>query len=244
MELELHLLRDRPDLVEGFHALGGQVWQRFMQQDPHSEDVYAGIGTTWSDCGLVAVADGEVACRAVWVPLPWDGTLPLPHAGWDWAARTAIRARRLGEPCRAASALEIGVRPDLRGGGLSGRMLAGMRAAVRDAGLTDLFAPVRPNRKSDVPHLPMAEYAARTRADGLPEDPWLRVHARAGGELLGPCERSMRIEGTVEDWRDWTGQDLSAPGEHLVDGALAPVVSDGSWAEYVEPNVWVRHRVG
>lgn len=244
MDLELHLLRDRPDLVAGFHTLGRLVWPRFMQQDPAGEQVYGEIGSTFADCALVAVdGTGEVVCRAVWVPLPWDGRLPLPDAGWDWAARTGARARLRSLPCSVASALEIGIRPDLRGGGLSGRLLTAMREAVAATGATDLFAPVRPSRKSDAPRSTMAEYLARSRDDGLPEDPWLRVHVRAGGEVLGPCERSMRIEGSVEEWHDWTGQDLGSPGEHLVEGALAPVVSDGAWASYVEPNVWVRHRL-
>jgi GNAT superfamily N-acetyltransferase len=240
----LHRLADRPDLVGGLHALGRRVWPRFMQQSTAGEAFYSELGTTFADCALVLVdADGEVRARVLWIPFPWDGVLPLPDEGWDGVAEAGIAARRAGTPCAAASALEIGIDPALRGGGLSGVLLGAMRDAVAAAGLHDLFAPVRPSAKHEVPHEPMADYAARRRPDGLPVDPWLRVHVRAGGEVLGPCERSMHIEGSVADWQGWTGLDLSAPGRHVVPGALAPVTSDGRRVVYVEPNVWVRHRL-
>jgi hypothetical protein len=59
----------------------------------------------------------------------------------------------------------------------------------------------------------MAEYLRELRADGLPVDPWLRVHVKAGSTT--------------------------------VPGALLPVHCDltHDHAVYVEPNVWVRHRV-
>ena len=243
--LTLVRLRDRPELTGDLHRLGERVWPRFMRQDPAGGMFFGSLGSTFSDCALVVLDHaGGIVARVLWVPFPWDGSLPLPEEGWDWVITRGEQARRDGTPCTAASALEIGIAPTLQSRGLSGLLLAAMREAVRELGLTDLFAPVRPNRKSDHPHLTMAEYLARPRADGLPDDPWLRVHARAGGEVLGPCERSMRIEGTIAEWQEWTGQDLSAPGEHLVPFALAPVVSDGERAVYVEPNVWVRHRVG
>ena len=92
---------------------------------------------------------------------------------------------------------------------------------------------------------PMASYAVRTREDGLPLDPWLRVHVRAGGRIDRVAARSMVIPGTVEEWREWTGLPFDATGPVVVPGALAPVMCDAEHgtAVYVEPNVWVRHRI-
>ncbi|HUG84625.1 MAG TPA: hypothetical protein VMM13_08665 [Euzebya sp.] len=242
--LTLHRLADRPDLVGGVHALGREVWPRFMMQGSAGEAFYDEMDTTFADCALVVVdMEGEVVCRVLWVPFAWDGQLPLPDRGWDWVIEAGTADRRAGRACTAASALEIGIHPSLRGGGLSGILLAHMRKAAAEGGATDLFAPVRPNGKHRVPQEPMADYLKRVRGDGLPDDGWLRVHARAGAEILGPCEQSMLIEGSVADWRQWTGVDLSVPGEHVVPLALAPVVSDGQRAVYTEPNVWVRHRL-
>jgi hypothetical protein len=91
----------------------------------------------------------------------------------------------------------------------------------------------------------MTEYAARTRPDGLPEDPWLRVHVRAGGQILKVCPVSMTIAGSLSQWRGWTGMPFDTGGPVVVPGALTPVeVSvEHDRAVYVEPNVWVRHRL-
>ncbi|MCD6639370.1 MAG: N-acetyltransferase, partial [Nocardioides sp.] len=88
--------------------------------------------------------------------------------------------------------------------------------------------------------------AFRTRDDGLPVDPWLRVHVRAGGRIDRVAPRSMVIPGTLEEWREWTGLPFDRTGPVEVPGALAPVLCDAEHgtAVYVEPNVWVRHRTG
>ena len=78
-----------------------------------------------------------------------------------------------------------------------------------------------------------------------PVDPWLRVHVRAGGEIVGVAPFSMTVVGTLDDWRGWTGLPFEDDGELDVPGALAPVLVNlrQGLAVYVEPNVWVRHRV-
>ena len=94
--------------------------------------------------------------------------------------------------------------------------------------------------------MPIAEYAARTRPDGLPADPWLRVHVREGGQILKVCPVSMTIAGSLAQWRGWTGLPFDTSGPVAVPGALTPVeVSvEHDRAVYIEPNVWVRHRSG
>jgi hypothetical protein len=90
----------------------------------------------------------------------------------------------------------------------------------------------------------MSTYAFRVREDGLPVDPWLRVHVRAGGRIEKVAPRSMVIPGTLEEWREWTGLPFDKTGPVLVPEALRPVHCDVEHgvAVYVEPNVWVRHR--
>lgn len=55
-----------------------------------------------------------------------------------------------------------------------------MRENAGLAGFARLIAPVRPPQKADDPWASMAEYAARTRPDGLPADPWLLVSTALG----------------------------------------------------------------
>ena len=169
----------------------------------------------------------------------------LPDAGWDFAMRSALLTRIWGETPNAIAAAEIAIEPARQGTGLSSLMLAALRDNAGRLGYSELLAPVRPNGKTDV-HEPMSTYAFRTRDDGLPVDPWLRVHVRAGGVIDRVAPRSMVIPGTVEEWRDWTGLPFDTTGPVEVPGALAPVMCDAEHgtATYVEPNVWIRHRTG
>ena len=85
----------------------------------------------------------------------------------------------------------------------------------------------------------------RTRGDGLPYDSWLRAHVRAGGRIVKIAPYSMVIAGTFAEWSDWTGMNFDRTGDIVVPGALSPVhVScEQDHAVYVEPNLWVHHRV-
>jgi hypothetical protein len=61
------------------------------------------------------------------------------------------------------------------------------------------------------------------REDGLPQDPWLRVHVRAGGRIVGTRKRAMVIPGLLDEWRSWTGLPFDVSGPVVVPGALVPV---------------------
>jgi hypothetical protein len=130
-----------------------------------------------------------------------------------------------------------------QGEGLSALLIEAMRDAAATAGLASLIAPVRPTLKQDYPLIPLERYARWTRGDGLPWDPWIRLHARLGAELLDVCHESMRIAGTVAEWETWTGLVFPDDGDYVVPGALVPVWFEGGIGVYVEPNVWMRHPV-
>ncbi|NBF00170.1 GNAT family N-acetyltransferase, partial [Nonomuraea sp. KC401] len=143
----------------------------------------------------------------------------------------------------AVSALEISIHPEHQGKGLSALLLNALRDNAKSKGFTELLAPVRPNGKHLEPHTSMSEYAFRTREDGLPADPWLRVHVRAGGTIVKVAPASQTISGSLAQWRAWTGQPFDVNGPVEVPLTLSPVMCDlaQNYAVYVEPNVWVRH---
>ncbi|WP_246609801.1 N-acetyltransferase [Nonomuraea rhizosphaerae] len=161
----------------------------------------------------------------------------------DAASPDAASAQDSAVMLDAVSALEITVRRDLLGSGVSPAMVAAMRDHAARLGFRELVAPVRPTQKHLEPHTPMSEYAFRTREDGLPSDAWLRVHVRAGARIVKVAPRSMVVAGTLEEWREWTGLPFDRPGPVEVPGALVPVHCDVAHghAVYVEPNVWVSH---
>ncbi len=155
----------------------------------------------------------------------------------------AFSDRLTGRTPDTASAVEIAIGQQYRGSGLSLRMLAALVDAARDAGLTRLVAPVRPNGKHQYPALPMTEYITMVRADGLPTDPWLRVHVRAGGRIRQVAAASMVMPGSLAQWREWTGLPFDRTSDVVVPEALVPVHCDAEHdhAVYVEPNIWVEH---
>ena len=149
-----------------------------------------------------------------------------------------------GEKPNALSALAIEILPDWQGRGLSETMIDAMRAIARKRRLRALIAPVRPTWKERYPLTPIERFAAWTRADGLPLDPWMRVHARLGGEIVKPEPESLRITAPVAEWEEWTGMPFPESGEYVFPHGLAPLTVDreADLGSYWEPNVWMAHR--
>jgi len=248
MRLDFATFAARPDLIPLANQFPGG-WHEFMYHDPVAPLYFDQAETTWAEYALIATDAADPTrpvARAYSVPfdVPADPA-DLPPDGWDRVVLTSALELAAGRHGGQVSALEITIQPELRGKGLAGQVLNAMRDNVKRLGHSALVAPVRPSAKSDVPTEPIDEYAFRVRADGLPVDPWLRVHVRAGAEIVKVAPRSMTIAGTLAEWREWTGLPFDAPGPVVVPGALVPVHCDPvqGVAVYVEPNVWVRHQL-
>ena len=245
MSLRIVTLADRPDLADAVDEMN-TGWPTFMTQDPMGWNL-ATVSHLFPGCQLMALDGDHVVAKGHSAPIRWTGQgEDLPDQGWDDVLGRAIRAANGGRPATAVSALEITIDPSRRGQGLSHMMVTAMINNTRGLGYRDLVAPVRPSAKYDHPHVPMRTYVEQLREDGLPVDPWLRVHARLGGVIVKICPASMSIGGSLDQWRSWTGLPFDHTGEVEVPGALAPVhVSvEHDHAVYVEANVWMHHRVG
>lgn len=246
--MEIVTAAERPDLVSEMDELGGSPWPEFMLHD-------AVVGELWDELNALApeyqfaLLDedaGSVAAVGNCIPIRWDGEPgTLPDRGIDAVLEDGVDRLRTGADATAASALQVVVRADLLGRGLSAVCVRAMMEVVGRHGLPDLVAPVRPNEKHRYPLIPMERYMRWRRDDGLPFDAWLRVHERVGGELLHCAPEAMRIEGSVADWEEWTGMPMPESGSYVLPGGLVPLEIDRERdvGEYVEPGCWVRHRV-
>ena len=245
MDLVIASLAARPDLAELTREFPSD-WPEFMKHDD-TGNLYFGIAAQHHPEHVLVAIDRDDPSRLVakgyTVPFSWPSD-ELPAGGWDAVIMRSALDRMLGREPDLVSALEITIQTDLRGKGLSSLMVAAMRDNVRELGFDELVAPVRPNQKHLHPRMPIAEYAHRTRPDGLPEDAWLRVHVRAGGRIDSVAPYAMTVHGSLADWREWTGLPFDGD-EQEVPLALTPVQVDqvDGIATYVEPNVWVRHRL-
>jgi len=248
-DLTVTTLAERPELHDVLWEMPDS-WPVFMHHDPVSNACVGLVATEFPEYVVVATdRDGALVGRGLSVPFRIAAPKRqgrLPDRGWDQVLLWAFADRRRGDVPDLVSAIEIAVRPDLQGNGLSGLMLDAMRDNARAHGFTEVVAPVRPSGKHREPRTPMDEYAFRVREqDGLPYDPWLRVHARAGAVVAKVAPASMTISGSLAEWREWTGLPFDTAGDVLVPGALAPVrcEPERDHAVYVEPNVWMRHRL-
>ncbi|UQX04885.1 N-acetyltransferase [Streptomyces sp. RerS4] len=224
-------------------------WPEFSVNDALGWLLYPRMVAEFPDHVWIATEGDEVIARAFSLPFALHTEARggvLPANGWDAVLMWAFSDQRRGVEPDTVSAIEISVATDRQGEGLSARMLAAMRESVRAAGFAELVAPVRPSGKPAEPDTPMAEYAYRTREDGLPYDPWLRVHVRAGAVIDSVAPLSMTVSGSLAQWREWTGLPFDTAGPVQVPGALVPVhcEPERGYAVYVEPNVWVRHPLG
>lgn len=254
MNLSVFTLAQRPELRgQLFSAEFAAALPEFMRHDPTAELYYArGNLDRYLDFVLAAVHPEQpdrVVARAASVPFAFGSAVPerseLPDGGWDEVIRWAHQDTQAGRPATAVGALEIMVLRPYRGRGVSQRMLSAMADNARMRGFADLYAPVRPSDKHREPFIPFAEYVGRMQPDGLPDNAWLRVHCRAGGAIVKIAPTSMVIAGNLKEWSSWTGLGFEASGAVAVPGALSPlhVSLEQNHAVYVEPNLWVRHRL-
>ncbi|AKU15974.1 hypothetical protein [Luteipulveratus mongoliensis] len=242
-ELVITTLAERPELAARWYEIADS-WPRFMLQDPVGDALWHRLPEAFPEYSVIATSGDTIVARGRSVPFafPTEERPELPDSGWDRAMIWAMEDHADGVRPTAASALEIAIDKSQLGQGLSSVMVGALRVAVRRQGHDALYAPVRPNGKTD-PSQPMTEYVEQRREDGLPTDPWLRVHVRAGGTIVKVAPASMIIAGSLDEWRGWTGLPFDEDGDVVVPGGLTPVrchLADNV-ATYVEANVWVRH---
>ncbi len=237
-------ISDEPGLWGPANDMCRAAWPEFMLHDPIADRYWPKLRDAWSEYQFVLVDEGgSIAAASQSAPLAWDGTDKDLPEGWDEQFERSVTGLEMGVPANTLGAIQISVAPERRGVGLSRLMLDAMGRTALGTGLSALIACVRPTEKARYPLLPIGIYAGWRREDGLPFDPWLRVHARAGARLGRASPRSMTIEGSVADWHAWTGLSFPVSGSYVVDGALNPVEIDLSndRGVYHDPNVWMVH---
>ena len=232
---------ERPELEERREAtLAG--WPLFMLEDPVADRCWHLLYERFGAFQHFLVDDAdEVVAEVNSVPVLVELDA-LPSRGWEDVLERGTTA---AEAPSAVSAISVAIRPDRQGRGLSKLCLERMRATAAAHGFEHLVAPVRPSWKARYPLVAIDRYVSWTTSEGQPFDPWLRVHARLGAEIMRTCPESMTIPGTVSDWERWSGLEFPESGDYVVPGALELVSIDreADRGVYVEPNVWMHHRL-
>ncbi len=246
--MALHLLfpRDRPDYRELVSQVTSVVWPEFMHHDPIAIRLWDSLYQRFDDYqfALYDTDANAIAGLANSVPLSWNqDERDLPEEGLDWALQQSALDSAGGVPIHTLCGLQIVVAPAYQGKGLSRRLIDELLGLARRKDLVRVVVPVRPSLKERYPSTHMDAYIQWLNGDGLPFDPWLRTHVRAGGRMVKVCHRAMTITGRVLDWEGWTRMHFPTTGSYIVPGALIAVdvnIADDV-GTYVEPNVWVTH---
>jgi hypothetical protein len=236
----------RPDLREKMGAVAETVWPAFMLEDAYGARYWNALYKVFPEYQSTFLdGDGNVVANAFTVPFYWDGKLHTLPPGWDEVIAGGFADKAAGREPNTLSALAAEIVPGWQGKGLSAEPLKQMSRIAKAKGFTSLVAPVRPTMKAQYPNVPIEEYAYWTREDGLPFDPWMRVHARLGAEVIKVAPRAMYVPGTVAEWEEWTGMKFPVSGNYVVPNALQPVKIDreADLGEYYDPNVWMKHPV-
>lgn len=244
--MRLVTLAERPDLTTPMARHNGAVWPTFMLQDPVADRLWHHLDEEFAAFQLLLIDDADaIVAAGNSAPLAWSGTVDDLPDGWDDQFERTVAQATAGVASNTLGALQIVVAPSRQGSGISAVMVGAFRAMAQECGFGAVIACVRPSLKVHYPLMRMEDYVAWQRPDGLPFDAWLRVHARAGGEIVRVAPASMRIDGRIAEWRDWTGLEFPVSGPYVVQGGLAPVVADvpADRATYLDANVWVIHRL-
>jgi hypothetical protein len=237
---------ERPDLDPALDELLAATWPAFMLED---EVANAHFGRAYDDWPrfqtLLINSSGTLVAIGNAMPLAWDGTDEGLPEGWREQVVKSVADLEAGVPPDTLGAMQIAMRGDLRGAGLSGTMVGAMRAGAKVAGYRAVIACVRPTEKDRYPLTPIEHYARWTRADGLPFDSWMRLHARLGARIVRAAPQAMMVRGSVAEWETWTGMAFPESGRYVVPRATQPVVIDRERDEgiYYDQNVWMVHDV-
>ncbi|MFQ6042065.1 MAG: GNAT family N-acetyltransferase [Candidatus Poribacteria bacterium] len=238
--------KDCPELLDISDEVVVSSWPEFMLKNPVANEYWADLYQTFPEFqfAMLEISTNNVIAVGNSIPLAWDGNYgDLPDNGWEWALARGFKDCAVSRAPNIQCALSLTIPQNYRGRGISAQALQAMKTIGKAYGFDAMMAPVRPNLKSRYPLTTMEQYTRWQNDDGLPFDPWIRVHVRLGAGIVKVCTRSMRIIGTVEDWERWTGMRFPESGMYIVPGALVPVEIDygANQGIYVEPNVWMRH---
>jgi Acetyltransferase (GNAT) family len=246
LSLELIRLSDYDDGVDVVEALSHAHWPEFLFHTTAIERHWSVLLERFPECQLVIrdLPTGTLVGTANSIPFALGSSnLAARQDGWDGVLRAGTAPD--APPPDTLSALSVLIVPAHRRPGAALLALRGMKQIAREHGFRELVAPVRPTLKHSYPLASFDRYVRWQRSDGEAFDPWIRKHMNLGGAVVGPAWQSMRVEASIADWERWTGMSLPESGSYIIPHALVPVEVDRDTdrALYVEPNLWIRHRV-
>ena len=232
--------RDWPD--EQLEPLFADAFPPFITADPVAAVYIGRVREFFGEFDIMLVDDADRPAATGWgVPIRWTGELTDLPSGYTDTTRRAVELHERGEQPDTFVICGGIVSSELARRGVAAELIVALRELTA---LPRVIAPVRPTLKPKYPLTPIETFARWQREDGLPLDPWLRTHVRAGGSIIGTAPHSQVMTASVSDWQNWTGLSLPSTGHYVIPDGLSTLYVDRErdFGTYSEGNVWVRHR--
>lgn len=245
VSLTVERFDDRVWRDEQLDPLFDGAFPAFITADPVSAAYIGRVRECFTAFNIVLLDRGQRPAAVGWgVPIRWFGELHDLPIGYTDTTRRAVEDQQAGRACDTFVICGGIVDRSRSRQGVAGQLITALRDLAATAKFPRVIAPVRPTQKSTYPLTPIETYAAWTREDGSPLDPWIRTHVRLGARVIAMAPHSQTMVGTVDEWQSWTGLRLPSTGHYVIPDGLAPLYIDREHdvGTYTEPNVWVRHR--
>lgn len=221
------------------------IWPEYILNDTVNLTYWEAIYTQFKDYQFFLM-DGDTVVgngNCIALHLTESEAKNLNDGGWDWALKKAFSDLEDNLIPNTLCGLQIGIHKDYQGKGISRKLVQQMKSIAVDRDFNHFILPIRPNQKSNYPLISMEEYIKWKTVEGLPYDAWIRTHLKSGAELVNICSHSMYVEGTVEEWEQWTGLHFQTSGSYTLPFALNPIQInlEENKGVYIEPNIWMRY---
>jgi GNAT superfamily N-acetyltransferase len=243
--MKYKITRDR-DIVEKYQKmLGDESWPEFMQHDEIVGKNWHFLYERYPEFQYAVFDNKEIIGIGNTIPVHWDKPFEqLPDTGLDWAFEKANKDYQSQIDPNLIIAVQILINKDYRGKGISFEMVKIMKELAYNCNFKNIALPIRPTLKYKFPLIPMQDYIQWKNEDDEAFDPWIRVHLKKRGRIVGVCNCSMNITGTIKEWEEWTGLKFPGSGNYIIKGALAEISINKELDKgiYLEPNVWMIHK--
>ena len=244
MNYKVANFKERPDLYDLQEDICGKAFPVFLYYSDIAAKYWEKMIAYYKEYQLLLLEEDQIMAVINCMPMNLDiADEALPHEAFNWGIEKGIKDIEAGKEINAAMGVQIVIPEEYQGKGISSIAAEELKNMCLKMGIKRLIIPIRPTLKSKYPLNDIDNYIKWKTKDGLPFDPWLRVHVRKDAKIIKACKKAVEIRGTVKEWETWTNMKFPESGEYVVDGALCPVIIDreNNLGTYIEPNVWISY---
>ena len=203
--------------IENLHK---DTWPDFFKGSQVIKDYWSKLYVEFPEYQFCLVNQKDEVVAAInTIPIKWSGNKDDVPSGWDDGLKKAFSTDNKNTLFILAGAIKASE----KGKKLSYEILKLAKNISFVLGFSHVLAPVRPVFKKDFKDKSLEEYAKLKTANNFPFDPWLKVHEKIGGKIVSYCNESQFVEGTLEQWKLWTGNTFKKSGLYNVNDAMQKI---------------------